>query len=146
MNRKIKHKQSNAEVNMTPMLDIVFILLIFFIVTSSFAREKGLDVTKQNNEQPENIDQTVKPVVIQVCANKEILLDKRAIDMRAVRANVERKMAEFSSVAVVVETEPEAPTGLLVKVMDQVIAARAPVSIAPAQDRCQEQAGLQVTI
>ena len=146
MNRKIKHKQGNAEVNMTPMLDIVFILLIFFIVTSSFAREKGLDVTKQNNQPPENVDQTVKPVVIQVCANKEILLDKRAIDMRAVRANVERKMAEFSSVAVVVETEPEAPTGLLVKVMDQVIAARAPVSIAPAQDRCQEQVGLKVTI
>jgi biopolymer transport protein ExbD len=146
MNRKIKRKQGNAEVNMTPMLDIVFILLIFFIVTSSFNREKGLDVTKKNNQPPDEIEQLVKPVVIQVCANKEILLDKRVIDMRAVRANVERKKAELSNIAVVVEAEPEAPTGLLVKVMDQVIAARASISIAPAQSRCQEQDGLQVTI
>lgn len=146
MNKKIKRPQGSAEVNMTPMLDIVFILLIFFIVTSTFIREEGLDVTKQNNEEQKDQQKIAKPVVIQVCANQEVLLDKRGIDIRAVRANVERKLAEFGSISVVVETEPETATGLLVKVMDQAIAAKAPVSIAPASRRCGEEDGMQIVI
>jgi biopolymer transport protein ExbD len=138
MFKKKNPNQDNADVNMTPMLDIVFILLIFFIVTSTFIREQGLDVTKNNKNEEQPLDQETKAVLIQVCANDDILLDKRNIDVRAIRANVERKLAEFGKVSVVVEAEPEASTGQLVKVMDQAIAAKATVAIARAEERCDE--------
>lgn len=125
-----------AEVNMTPMLDIVFIMLIFFIVTSTMVREKGLDVTQHQNNQEQIEKNDSKAILIQVCANDDILVDRRVIDIRSVRANVERQLAKAPNSPVVIETEPEAPTGTLVEVMDQAIEARAAVSIAPATDRC----------
>lgn len=127
----------DAEVNMTPMLDIVFIMLIFFIVASTFVRESGLDVTRQNDED-NNPETTAKnrAIYIQICAENSIFVDRRPIDIRSVRANVEAKLASEPASVVVIETQQESPTGSLVGVMDQAIAAGAPVSIAPQSAQC----------
>ncbi|MEX1033794.1 MAG: biopolymer transporter ExbD [Cellvibrionaceae bacterium] len=136
--KKIKSLRSgDAEVNMTPMLDIVFIMLIFFIVASNIVRESGLDVTQRNeqNEEPETAAK-VRAIYIQICADDSIFIDRRAVDARSIRAKVEAKLAAEPSSVVVIETQQQASTGSLVRVMDQAIAARAPVSIAPQGAQC----------
>lgn len=137
MDRKRKYRNEEAAVNMTPMLDIVFIMLIFFIVSSSFVREKGLDVTEsRDNDKKQNISNATKAITIKVCANETILIGERSIDFRSVRANVERKLAEEPKAVVVIEAETEASTGILVKVMDQAKAAKSRISISPYSAFC----------
>lgn len=120
MRRRINRKQSedSAEINLTPMLDIVFIMLIFFIVTTSFVKESGVDVnrpTAQTSERKErgNIIVAIKP-------NGEIWIDKRVVDIRAVRANVARLHAENPQGSVVIAADRETKTYRLVEVMDQI--------------------------
>lgn len=139
--KKKKHQVSDqADVDMTPMLDIVFIMLIFFIVSSTFIRENGLDLTEhKNDEKPNNVEKKSKAIIVQICVNEEIFVDARAIDVRSVRANIERKLAEDSHALVIIESEQEAKTGLLVAVMDQARAAKANISIAPMKGVCQEK-------
>ncbi len=130
-------KQGDADVDVTPLLDIVFIMLIFFIVSSTFIREEGLDVTKhQDDKKKEEQLTNAKAIIVKVCANNEIIVDQRKIDIRSVRANVERKLAEDINTVVIVETEYRAPTGSLVKVMDQARAAKANLSISPVYILC----------
>ncbi len=138
MMRKSKlKKQGDADVDVTPLLDIVFIMLIFFIVSSTFIREEGLDVTKhQDDKKKEEQLINAKAIIVKVCANNEIIVDQRKIDIRSVRANVERKLAEDINTVVIVETEYRAPTGSLVKVMDQARAAKANLSISPVYILC----------
>ena len=137
MSRRPKNEAGEAEVNMTPMLDIVFIMLIFFIVTSTFVREQGLDVTQPGkNEQEQKTENKATAIFIQVCANEEVIIDYRTIDVRSVRANVERKLAEEPDSVVVIQAEQEAETGSLVQVMDQVREAKAGLSIAPVTQPC----------
>ncbi|GAB1270028.1 biopolymer transporter ExbD [Aurantivibrio infirmus] len=138
MMRKSKlKKQGDADVDVTPLLDIVFIMLIFFIVSSTFIREEGLDVTKhQDDKKKEEMLTNAKAIIVKVCANNEIIVDQRKIDIRSVRANVERKLAEDINTVVIVETEYRAPTGSLVKVMDQARAAKANLSISPVYILC----------
>ncbi|HEX7026631.1 MAG TPA: biopolymer transporter ExbD [Gammaproteobacteria bacterium] len=135
-----KHKNSpgqEAAVDMTPMLDIVFIMLIFFIVTSTFIRESGLDLTEhKSDDRPEEQLNSPKAAIVKVCANGDISIDGRLIDARSVRANVERKLAEDSSTVVIIETEKEAPTGKLVMAIDQARTARAHISVSPEPAYC----------
>lgn len=136
--RKHKHRQSQAaEVNMTPMLDIVFIMLIFFIVTSTFIRESGLSLNEhQSKENQEEQTKSAKAVIVKICASGDIRLDGRVIDARAVRANIERRQAEDGSAVVIIETEEAAPTGLLVAALDQARAAEAAISVSPRTATC----------
>lgn len=138
MSRRLKKERNEAEVNMTPMLDIVFIMLIFFIVTSSFVRESGLDVTQPNsNDKKEDQPKKARAILVKVCADENIFIDNRGIDVRSVRANIEKKLAENSRSVVIVQTEHEAETGTLVEVMDQAREARATVSIQPLDGGCE---------
>jgi len=137
MSKRLRKHSSEAEVNMTPLLDIVFIMLIFFIVTSTFVREQGLDVTQPStSEEQQPQKKKARAVVIQICANDEIVIDQRVIDIRSVRANVERKLAENPRSVVIIQPEKEAETGSLVQVMDQIRAANAKLSIAPLEKGC----------
>ncbi len=120
----------DAEVNMTPMLDIVFIMLIFFIVTATFIRETGLDVSRPDTEENKPT-KPAKTILIQINKESEIYIQRRIVDLRAVRANIERLRAENPKSAVLIQVEREAVTGVLVSVMDQARQANAPVSIAP---------------
>ncbi len=119
----------DSTIDMTPMLDIVFIMLIFFIVTTSFVKESGVTVSRPSAQTAEedkkgNIMVAIKP-------NGDIWIDKRAIDVRSVRANIERLKAESPESAVVIQADTDSRTGVLVQVMDQVrLAGVSNISIA----------------
>jgi len=115
------------------MLDIVFIMLIFFIVTTSFVKESGIDVNRPSAQTAERKERG--NIIIAINANGEIWMDKRKIELRSVRANVERMHAENPEGSVVVLADKAAKTGDLVEVMDQVrLAGIQNVSIATKQD------------
>ena len=122
-------EDEESAIDMTPMLDIVFIMLIFFIVTTSFVKESGITVSRPSAEtaaedKKGNIMVAIKP-------NGEIWIDKRAVDIRAVRANIEKLKAESPESGVVLQADTDSKTGLLVKVMDQVrMAGMSNISIA----------------
>jgi len=137
MSRKVKRGQGDeADVNLTPMLDIVFIMLIFFIVTATFVHERGIDVTAPDNEKKP--DTTNPPIVIAVDSKNNIFVElggqQRPVDVRAVRANVARKLAENQKSAVLIQADRSSDMGVVVHVMDQAKLARdrppVPVSIA----------------
>jgi biopolymer transport protein ExbD len=124
--------RDEAAVDMTPMLDVVFIMLIFFIVTASFVKEAGVDVSRPNAETAEQ--QQRGNILIAIRPNGEIWVDRRAVDVRALRANIERLRAENPEGTVVIMADKESQTGLLVEVMDQVrLAGVSNVAIAANQ-------------
>ena len=117
-----KHKRNNddeAAIDMTPMLDIVFIMLIFFIVTASFLKEAGIEVNTPDGSSAQ--DQTKANIMIAITENDEIWMEKRRIDVRAVRANVERLKAENPEGSIVIQADKAATTGM--SVMDAVRSA-----------------------
>jgi biopolymer transport protein ExbD len=107
-----------SDIDITPMLDIVFIMLIFFIVTTSFVKESGVTVSRPSAETA--VEQKGSNILVAIRPNGEIWIDRRAIDVRAVRANIERLKAENPEGAVIIQADEYSNTGLLVKVMDQV--------------------------
>lgn len=130
--RHRRHDQvidDDGGIDMTPMLDIVFIMLIFFVVTTSFVKESGIDVNRPSAQTAEVKERG--NILVAIDAVGKIWIDKRAVDIRAVRANVERLHAENPQGTVVIQSDTEAKTGLLVQVMDQVrLAGVTNVSIA----------------
>lgn len=105
-----------SEVNLTPMLDVVFILLIFFIVTASFIRETGIDVNKpEANTVP---DPDTPAILVAITENNEIWIDRRLVDPRAVRDNIQRLRAEFPKGMVVIQADERSHNKVLVQVMD----------------------------
>lgn len=132
MKKNQSYETGDAEVDMTPMLDIVFIMLIFFIVSSTFIHESGLSLSEQKKDETTRQDEKkAKAIIVQICSDQTILVDKRIVDIRAIRANVERKLAEDSRATVIIETLHKANTGTLVAVMDQARAAKANIAVAP---------------
>ena len=111
-------QQDEAEINMTPMLDIVFIMLIFFIVSTSFVREAGIDVNRPSAKTSES--QTKTAVMVALSAEEEIWLDRKPIDIRMVRPAIERMKLEQSDISVVVQADKDSSTGELVKLLDQL--------------------------
>jgi biopolymer transport protein ExbD len=110
--------QDETELDMTPMLDIVFIMLIFFIVTTSFVKESGVTVTTpqaQTSSQQENAN-----IFIAITEAGEVWIDRRPVDPRSVRAIVARLHADNPEGSVIIQSDENAATGLLVEVMDQV--------------------------
>lgn len=107
-----------AEINITPMLDIVFIMLIFFIVTTSFVKEKGLEVSRPSNAPPKEIKQDKGPIVVKIDASSLISVKGRILEPRAVQANLEREKAEKPDSPLIVAAHPEADTDSLVTILD----------------------------
>ncbi len=121
MARKRNRETEEASVDMTPMLDIVFIMLIFFIVTTSFVKEAGIEINR-----PKAANATTAKsanIFIAVRANGEVWMDKRVIDVERVGANIEKMLAEQPTDTVVIQADKEAKHGTVVKVMDQIKAA-----------------------
>ncbi len=118
MRRRRDRHDSAPEINLTPMIDMVFILLIFFLVASSFVKEAGIEVNRPVAQTAQT--QGRGTIRIALSETGEIWMERRSIDVRAVRANVERMLAESPEASVVVLADETAHTGLLVQVMDQV--------------------------
>lgn len=127
--------QEEAEIDLTPMLDVTFIMLIFFIVTASFVKESGIDVTRPSAATAVSQDRAT--IMIAISSTGEVWVDKRPVDIRAVRANVEKMLAENPQGSVVIQADEESKNGLLVKVMDQARLAGAQ-SVAIAARRTEE--------
>ncbi len=122
------------EINVTPMLDVVFIMLIFFIVTASFVKESGIDVNRPEANTATQQDRA--NILVGISANGEIWINRRRIDLSSVRANIERLSAENPQGTVVIQADEEAPTKLLVGVMDASREAGVyNISIATSQDQ-----------
>lgn len=105
-----------AEVTMTPMLDVVFILLIFFIVTSTFAQEKAIKL-----EPPGPTDGAAIPgrsMLITISADSLVRVNGRATDIGAVRAAIERVKAEDPEILVSIYAHPKSKTGVISLVRD----------------------------
>ncbi len=129
MRRRHSHKSDEVEINITPMLDVVFIMLIFFIVTTSFIKETGIDVNRPSADTAEKKERG--NILIAINANGDIWMNKRKIDIRSVRANVERAHAENPEGSVVIVADRESKTDTLIQVMDQArLAGVQNVSIA----------------
>ena len=117
------------------MLDIVFIMLIFFIVTTSFVKESGISVNRPSASTAER--QERGNILVAINQDNQIWIAKRQVDPRAVRANIERLHAENPEGAVVIQADKASKSGLLVEVMDQIrLAGVTNISIAakPAQE------------
>lgn len=109
--------EEEQEIDLTPMLDVVFIMLIFFIVTATFVKEVGIDVNSPDKNQ--NIkDADKQSIVIQITSRDRIRIRNRDVDFRSVRANIERLHAENPDAPVVVQPHPESTTEIMVHVMD----------------------------
>jgi biopolymer transport protein ExbD len=116
MRKRRTRDVEESEVNLTPMLDVVFIMLIFFIVTASFVKESGIDVNRPDAATAEKKERG--NILVAISQNNQIWVDKRQVDPRALRANIERLHAENPQGAVVIQADRESKNGLLVQVMD----------------------------
>jgi len=105
-----------AAIDLTPMLDVVFIMLIFFIVTASFIKESGIDVNRPDAPTSQRVEDA--NILIAISQTDEIWIDRRLIDPRAVRANIERLHAENPKGSVVIQADKKSTNEMLVTVMD----------------------------
>jgi biopolymer transport protein ExbD len=113
--------EEEAAIDLTPMLDVVFIMLIFFIVTASFVKEAGIDVNRPEASTAVNKDRA--NILVAISDTNEIWINKRRVDERAVQANIERLYAENPQGSVVIQADKKATTDTLIKVMDASRAA-----------------------
>jgi biopolymer transport protein ExbD len=113
--------EEEAAIDLTPMLDVVFIMLIFFIVTASFVKEAGIDVNRPEASTAVSKDRA--NILVAISDTNEIWINKRRIDERAVQANIERLYAENPQGSVVIQADKKATTETLIKVMDASRAA-----------------------
>lgn len=113
--------EEETTIDLTPMLDVVFIMLIFFIVTASFVKEAGIDVNRPEASTAVKKDRA--NILVAISENNEIWINKRRVDERAVQANIERLYAENPQGSVVIQADRKAMTDTLIKVMDASRAA-----------------------
>ena len=117
--RKIakEQDQGGAEIDLTPMLDVVFIMLIFFIVVASFIKEAGVEVNRPDDNQPDNPEDSTS-ILVEVASDNQIWMENRRVDIRAVRANIQRLLAEDPEAPVTIKVEKGAEAGIVVDVAD----------------------------
>ena len=112
-----KKREEESSIDLTPMLDVVFIMLIFFIVTASFVTEQGFFINRPPaSDEPGPISRNA---VFVVSESDEIWFDGRRIDIRSVRANIEQLIAEHPEAQVVVRAHKLASAGIYVGIVDQ---------------------------
>ncbi|MEM9102053.1 MAG: biopolymer transporter ExbD [Pseudomonadota bacterium] len=120
MPRKQKNikAEEEAAIDMTPMLDIVFIMLIFFIVTTSFVKESGVDVNRPNASEA-----TKRPkanIFVAITEDDEVWVDKRKIEAKDLSPHINRLLVESPDGEVIIQADRKAKNGTLVQVMDAV--------------------------
>lgn len=113
-----KRQAQQAEIDMTPMLDIVFIMLIFFIVTTTFVKESGIEVNPPEAQTRKQQDNT--SILVAINADGDVWIDNRLIDIRSVRTVIARLHAQNPEGAVIIQSDENARTRELVSVMDQI--------------------------
>ena len=113
----VSQEEPSSEIDLTPMLDVVFIMLIFFIVVASFIKEAGVEVNRPDDNQQTDPEDSIS-IVVEVAADNQIWMENRRVDVRAVRANIQRLLAEDPEAPVTVKVEKGAEAGVVVDVAD----------------------------
>lgn len=116
--RSRRHRNGESVINMAPLVDLIFLLLIFFIVTTSFVRETGIEVERPTAATA--VAQQKGNILIAINGDGLVFFDKKEIDIRAVRAYVERALAETPEAGVVIVADRASNTGMVIQVMDQI--------------------------
>ena len=113
-----REEEGEEAINLTPMLDVVFIMLIFFIVTATFVKEVGLDVNQPEDDKPKTVDPDKKSIVVRITSRDRIIIASRDVDRRSVRANIERLHAENPEAPVIIQPHPDSTTDIMIHIMD----------------------------
>ncbi|MGD8175518.1 ExbD/TolR family protein [Marinimicrobium sp. ARAG 43.8] len=124
--KKSRSGEDSNDIDLTPMLDVVFIMLIFFIVTASFVKEVGLNtnVPEENDQPPpENADPNI---VVDIRQDNQVWIENRRVDARAIRSNIERMRAELPEATVIIRAHDRSDASVYVSVADAARAANAP--------------------
>ena len=108
--------EEESAIDITPMLDVVFIMLIFFIVTATFVKESGIDVNRPDATTA--VKKESANILVAIGPNNDVWIDRRQIDIRSVRPNIERLHAENPQGSVVIQADKESKNNTLVQVMD----------------------------
>ena len=133
MRRNMVQEEEENEINLTPMLDVVFIMLIFFIVTASFIKEAGIDVERPDTFTAESQDDAA--ILIAISPNDEIWVDRRETEPTALRGTIERLHAENPKGSIVIQADENSTNAALIFVMEAAKAAGVPnVAIATDND------------
>lgn len=131
--RSLRAEDKGVDINMAPLIDMVFLLLIFFAVTTSFVKEAGIDVERASASTAEVKERA--SIMVGISAEGDVYMEGKRVDLRSVRGLVERALAEDPESGVVVVADKRSETGAVVKVMDQCRMAGAPsVSLAAKQE------------
>ena len=127
--KTLRGGSGHVDINMGPLIDMVFLLLIFFVVTTSFVKETGIDVERSTAATAQTVERG--NILLGVSAAGEVFYDGRRVDVRSVRSLVERALAEDPEAAVVVVADKNSATGVVVQAMDQCrLAGATRVSLA----------------
>lgn len=124
-----------SELNMAPLIDMIFILLIFFLVTTSFSRESGVEL-KKPKPAPAQADARKKTnITVEIGHDNRVFIDGRVYDVRTVRAYMEQFLLDVPKGTVVIATDKDSAIGRVIEVMDQCkLAGVKNVSVAPLID------------
>ena len=109
-------EEEENEINLTPMLDVVFIMLIFFIVTASFIKEAGIDIDRPDAPTADSQDDAA--ILIAISPADEIWIDRRQVEPNQVRGMIERLHAENPKGSIVIQADEESTNEALVVVME----------------------------
>ncbi len=138
--KKSRSGDDSNDIDLTPMLDVVFIMLIFFIVTASFVKEIGLDtnVPEENDQPPpENADPNI---VVDIRQDNQVWMENRRVDTRAIRSNIERMRAELPEATVIIRAHERSDANVYVSVADAAREANAPgVVLVPMPEETRAQ-------
>lgn len=111
--------EEESDIDITPMLDVVFIMLIFFIVTASFIKESGISINKP--ESKNNAEQSeIRPIVVEINGLNEIRIQNRLVNHRAVKPTITRLKAETPEAVVVVKVSKKSKTKAVVQAIDGI--------------------------
>jgi len=126
----VRSEAEENEINLTPMLDVVFIMLIFFIVTASFIRETGLEATRPDQTDQPTITDEEGVILVMINNDNQIYVANQPVDIRQVRPRIEAMHAADPEQPMVIQTHPDSNTRTLVSILDQAnLAGIANVSI-----------------
>lgn len=131
MGRKVREPEEEATIDMTPMLDVVFIMLIFFIVTTVFVKQAGMEVVKPEASTAAAFKNA--NIFIAITEDGDIWIDRRQIALETVRVNLEKLMLEQPTDGVFIQADEKAKHGIVIEVMDQVKAAGVDKAIVAAR-------------
>ncbi|MBN1378906.1 MAG: biopolymer transporter ExbD [Gammaproteobacteria bacterium] len=125
-----RQENDDSDIDMTPMLDVVFIMLIFFIVTASFVKEAGLEMSgKSDQDAPPSNDPDKASILIRIEETGRIWVDETPTDVGGVKPNVKRLTAQRPEAKVIIQAHPKSKTDVMMRVLDQSRAAGADAQV-----------------